>query len=243
MSKMTMIRKIFLNGLNTFTLMFLLGCTAYAQLESTDIGDAANTPGTTQIQNGMYAIEGNGHDIWGNADGFRFLHTIISGDFEAKVRLVTFEPVHEWSSAGIMARQDLDADSVNMFATVTGGGGGGVHITWRASKGITTSEVANVAPGPWSEGNCWIRLVRTINKFHGYISEDDENWKDLESQEVKMNEPIFVGLAVSSRQPGTLIKAVFDNFSITKNGKEIFPLLVKSDRTLSTIWGELKLGL
>jgi regulation of enolase protein 1 (concanavalin A-like superfamily) len=222
--------------------MSLLGYMAYAQLESIDIGDAADTPGSTQIENGTYTIKGDGHDIWDTADGFRFAYTTLNGDFEAKVHLVSFEPVHEWSSTGIMARQSVDADAVHAFATVTGGGAGGVQITWRPSKGAETSEIADVAPGPWKEGDCWIKLTREGDKFHGYISKDGKEWKDLESQKVKMDDPILVGLALTSRQPGRLIKAVFDNFTITKNGKQIFPAAtVKSEGKLSITWGKIKL--
>ena len=62
-----------------------------AELESIDIGDAANTPGSTKLENGKYTITGSGNDIWGTADGCRFVYMEISGDFVATVQITDFE--------------------------------------------------------------------------------------------------------------------------------------------------------
>jgi len=221
--------------------MFLLGYMAYAQLESIDIGNAVDTPGSTKIENGTYTIMGDGDNIWDVADGFRFVYTTLNGNFEAKVHLVSFKPVHEWSSTGIMARQSVDADAVNIIAEAVGESG--AQITWRPSKGAETSS-ATFVPPDLRKGACWIKLTREGDRFHGYISKDGKEWEDLESQGVKMpkvkvDDPILVGLAVTSSVVGILVEAVFDNFTITKNGKEIFS--IKPKGKLSSVWGQLKL--
>ena len=221
--------------------MLLVGHIVYAaELESIDIGDAENNPGSTKIKNGTYTIKGSGHDIWDAADGFRFAYTEVSGDFEAVVHQVSIELPNEWAKGGVHARQSVEDGAANAQAIVTGGGGGGCQISWRAVEGGASSEFMDAAPGPWKDGECWLKLTREGDEFHGYISEDGKKWKDLKSTTVEMDGPILVGLAVCGY--GQMATAVYDNFTITQNGKEIFPAFaVKSEGKLSTMWGKIKL--
>ena len=234
-----MIKRLILN-LSVLILMLLVRHTAYAaELESIDIGDAKNNPGSTQIKDGMYTIKGSGNDIWGNADGFRFAYTKVKGDFEAMVHQVSIELPNEWAKGGVHARQSVEPEAVNAQAIVTSGGGGGCQITWRAVDGGVSSEFLDVAPGPWKDGECWLKLTREGDEFHGYISEKGKDWKDLKSTTVKMDDPILVGLAVCGL--GGMATAVYDNFIITQNGKTIFPFAVKLEGRLSETWGKIKL--
>lgn len=220
--------------------MLLVGYIADAvELESIDIGDAKNNPGSTKIKGGTYTIAGSGHDIWDNADGFRFAYTKVKGDFEAVVHQVSIELPNEWAKGGVHARQSVEAEAVNAQTIVTGGGGGGSQISWRATHGGASSEFLDVAPGPWKDGECWLKLTRKGDEFHGYISEKGKDWKDLKSTPVKMDDPILVGLAICGL--GQMATAVYDNFTITQNGKTIFPLAVNLEGRLSATWGKIKL--
>ncbi|MFQ6115810.1 MAG: hypothetical protein ACE5NG_17255, partial [bacterium] len=170
----------------------------------------------------------------------RFAYTEVNGDFEALVHQVSTELPSEWAKHGIHARQSVEPGAANAQVIVTGGGAGGSQITWRPSKGAESGEFMDVAPGPWKEDECWLKLTREGDEFHGYISEDGEDWQDLKSTEVKMEDPILVGLAVCGRNG--MATTVYDNFTITQNGKEIFPAAaVKPEGKLSTSWGEIKL--
>lgn len=236
-----MIRILFILILSVLISMLLVRHIAYAaELESIDIGDAKNNPGSTKIKSGIYTIKGSGHDIWDNADGFRFAYTKVKGDFEAVVHQVSIELPNEWAKGGVHARQSVEAEAVNAQAIVTGGGGGGTQITWRAVHGGASSEFMDTAPGPWKDGECWLKLTRKGDEFHGYISEKGKEWKDLKSTTVKMNDPILVGLAVCGL--GNIATAVYDNFTITQNGKAIFPLAVNLEGRLSATWGKIKLN-
>jgi len=235
-----MLTNIFFNVLSIIILILFVVHVAYAaDLESVDIGDAKNNPGSTKIKNGTYTIVGSGHDIWENADGFRFAYTKASGDFEAVVHQVSIELPSEWAKGGVHARQSVEPEAVNAQAIVTGGGGGGCQISWRAAHGGASSEFMDAAPGPWKDGECWLKLMRKGDEFHGYISEKGKNWKDLKATTVKMDDPILVGLAVCGL--GQMATAVYDNFTITHNGKKIFPLAVKFEKKLSATWGRIKL--
>jgi len=219
--------------------MLLVGSIVFAELESIDIGDAKDNPGATEISDGKYTIKGSGHDIWEDADGFRFVYTEVNGDFEAVVRQVSSELPDDWAKHGLHARQSVAPGAANAQAIVTGGGGGGSQITWREADGGATDEIMDAAPGPWKDIECWLKLTRQGDEFHGYISKDGKDWKDLKSTTVKMDAPILVGLAVCGFN--NMATAVYDNFTITRNGKQIFPLAVRLAGKLSITWGEIKL--
>ncbi len=212
---------------------------ANSQLESIDIGDAVNIKGSTEFKDGVYTIVGGGSDIWDAADGFRFAYTKVNGDFEAIVHQISIELKHEWAKAGIHARQDVEPGSPNAQVIVTGGGGGGCQITWRATRNGVSEEFLDVAPGNWKDGECWLKLTHKGDEFHGYISKDKKDWKDLKSTTVKMPNTILVGLAVCGmNQPG---KWVCNNFTITQNGKLIFPgLPVEQLGKIPATWGIIK---
>jgi hypothetical protein len=232
-----MLHQIFWSALSIIVLLFAAHI-ASADLESVDIGDAKNNPGSTNIKNGVYTIEGSGHDIWDAADGFRFAYAEVNGDFEAVLHQVSIELPSEWAKGGVHARQSIEAEAVNAQAIVTGGGGGS-QITWRATHGGASSEFMDAAPGPWKDDDCWLKLTRKGDEFHGYISEAGTDWKDLKATSVEMDDPILVGLAVCGL--GQVATAVYDNFAITHNGKKIFPLVVTLTDQLATKWGEIKL--
>lgn len=211
-----------------------------AELESQDIGDAKNNAGSTKIKDGTYTIEGSGTDIWGPADGFRFAYTEISGDFEAVVRQVSIELPKEWSKAGVHARSSLEPGAPNAQAIITGGGAGGCQITWRAIEDGPSNEFFDAAPGPWAEGEAWLKLTRSGDEFQGFISEDGKKWLDLKATEVKMKDPILVGLAVCGLEMD-VATVVYDQFTITQNGDELFPALaVEPTSKLTATWGKIK---
>jgi len=232
-------RRILLLIFSVLLSVLSLGQFAYAQLESLDIGDAANTPGSTESKNGTYTIVGSGSDIWSAADGFRFAYTKVSGDFEAKVRQVSIELNNEWAKGGVHARQSVEPGAPNAQAIVTGGGSSGCELTWRTTKNGVSEEFLDVAPGQWKDDECWLKLIREGDNFSGYISKDDRNWSDLKFVTVKMSDPILVGLAVCGMNQ--LGKGVYDNFTITQNGRQIFPgLAVESVGKLPITWGNIK---
>ena len=145
----------------------------------------------------------------------------------------------EWAKGGVHARQSVEPGAVNAQVIVTGGGAGGSQMTWRAQADGQSSEFFDAAPGAWKDGECWLKLTRGGDEFHGYISKDGKKWLDVKSTKVKMNDPILVGLAICGL--GNVATAVYDNFTVTQNGKEIFPLAVQSKGKLATTWGKIKL--
>ncbi len=238
-----MLKGPLLVSLIVFILSLSIG--VYA-LESLDIGDAVEKPGSTEIlPDGTITIVGAGHDIWDNADGFRYVYMPITGDFEAIVQITYFERTTQWAKAGLMARQSVDADSTNALSTAAAGNlpgpDLGVQLTWRAEKAGETKEIDYWelgGPTGFVDGE-WIRLKRSGNDFSASWSKDGKSWvKDYATVTVKMTDPILLGLAVTSCDKTLYCKATFKNFSVNNN---LVVTAVDSKGKITKTWGRIKL--
>ena len=59
-----------------------------------------------------------GKDIWGVSDEFHFNYELQSGDFDIAARIENLTASHLYSRAGLMACEDLSADSNHVFFLV-----------------------------------------------------------------------------------------------------------------------------
>jgi regulation of enolase protein 1 (concanavalin A-like superfamily) len=216
---------------------------AQAQLESLDIGDAAGNPGTTEILlDGTAIIVGAGHDIWGTADGFRYVYTEVSGDFEVAVQITEFERVEDWTKAGLMARQSVDPGAKNALSTAAAGANLGVQITWRPETNGETSELnfwELGGPTGFNDGE-WIRLTRSGNDFSASWSDDGVTWSDdYATVTIEMDDPVLIGLAVTSCDAALTCRAVFENMTV--DGIPIMKFTAVSPVAgLFATWGEIR---
>jgi hypothetical protein len=218
--------------------LMMVFAAAAQELVSIDIGDAADAPGSTVTDGDTVTIEGSGSDIWNAADGFRYAYTEVSGDFEAIVHQISTELAKEWAKGGVHVRQSTDPGAQNVQAIVTGGGGGGSQITWRPAAGAGTEEFLGSAPGPWQDNECWIKLTRVGDEFHGYISEDGADWQDLQAAEAPMDDPVLVGLAVCGLD--VVATATYDGFTVVSDGRTLYPLDVGSRGKIAVVWAAMK---
>jgi regulation of enolase protein 1 (concanavalin A-like superfamily) len=239
-----MLRRTLLIGISVFVFMLSLGTISYS-LESLDIGDAADKPGSTEISpDGTVTIVGAGHDIWDKADGFRYVYMPISGDFEAAVQITFFERVKQWAKAGLMARQSVDADSKNAISTAAAGNVPGpdlgVQLTWRADKAGDTTELDYWdlgGPTGFNDGE-WVKIKRAGSDFSASWSKDGKTWvADYASVKIEMTDPILIGLIVCSCDAALSCKSTFKSFTV--NNKNVLAV-VSSNGKLSKTWGEIK---
>ena len=245
-----MLRKNWVAGVCLLaTTLIVATIVSAAELESFDIGDAANTPGSTELENGKYTITGSGNDIWGTADGCRFVYMELSGDFVAGVQITEFERFKEWTKAGLMARQSNDPGSKNALSTAAAGNvpgpNLGVQLTWRQDTDGETQELNYWelgGPTGFNDGE-WIQLARSGNDFSVSWSADGNDWVDAYATvTIEMTDPILVGLTVASLDTGYASKAVFENLMITRpDGTLLLPSAVYPGEKIATSWGKIKL--
>lgn len=113
---------------------------------------------------------------------------------------------HEFSKAGLMIRDTLDANSAHAAIVVTSSAG--VQFLSRATAAGST--VATTVAG--IQAPCWVKLVRDGNTFTGYRSSTGTNWTQIGSSvTIPMTNADSSGLCVTSHNDTKLCDAIFSN--------------------------------
>jgi hypothetical protein len=179
---------------------------------------AVGLPGGASYSNGVFTVTGSGADIWSTTDAFRYAFVPANGDCTIVARVSSVQNVNVWSKAGVMIRENLNANAANVFIAVTPGNG----VTWQNrfntanGAGSTSNISASGLNAPY-----WVKLVRSGNIFTGYRSADGTNWMQQGTVTNCMLSPVYVGLALTSHNNSSLCTATFDN--VTAPGWTISP--------------------
>ncbi|MHC4595376.1 MAG: LamG-like jellyroll fold domain-containing protein [Planctomycetota bacterium] len=174
-----------------------------------------NPAGFVEDPVGTYTMTAAGVDIWGTADEFRYAWKQLSGDGEisATVQNVLWVPGSgDWSKAGVMIRGTLEAGSPNAFVALTTGSGDGATFQWRTSANGSSSSsrtLTGISP-PAS-----IKLVRSGNILTGYVFQNGQWQQQGRLTIVVMQDPVYIGLALTSHSPGVTTTAVFTDVQTT----------------------------
>ena len=175
---------------------------------SREIG-STGIDGSTTVSSGTWTITGGGANIWGTSDEFRFAYRQITGDVDIRVRLASFQDLEQFSKAGVMIRETLNANSRNAFMLL------------RADRTLFLQSRPN--PGASTAGEdffpeaapVWLRLVRRGNQFTGYFSANGTSWTKAGSATINMAATAYVGLAVTSRMDSEISRATFTNLQVS----------------------------
>ncbi|HMO65794.1 MAG TPA: silent information regulator protein Sir2, partial [Verrucomicrobiota bacterium] len=166
---------------------------------------------STAHANGVWTVAGGGSDIWNAADQFRFVHQPLSADGEIIARVTSLQNTDPWAKAGVMIRETLNGNSRHAFMGITPANG----FAWqrRTATGGSSEHTAggslNAAPGNW------VRLTRQGNTLRAYKSANGINWTQVGSAlNIGMASEIYIGLAVTSHNNGTVATAVFDSITV-----------------------------
>jgi ketosteroid isomerase-like protein len=179
--------------------------------QSQDIG---TTGGSAEESDGTWVISADGTDIWGNSDQFHYVYRELTGDAVIEARVVdNGEGSNAWAKGGVMIRQSLDGDSINVSGFITGGSGDGGQFQWRSVQGDSSSSnrtLTGIAP-PY-----YVRLVREGNTFTVFLSPDGVEWAQQGAPPavIEMTDPVLIGLAVTSHQDGEVRTFTFDNVRV-----------------------------
>jgi regulation of enolase protein 1 (concanavalin A-like superfamily) len=170
--------------------------------EFDDIGHVGLAGSNTSSGNTI-TVHGAGHDIWENADGFRFVYRQLTGNGLVEAQVTSLTNTNPWAKAGVMIRQTLAPESRNVFVFATPNNG--IAAQARTTAGGTTS----FTPGPWANAPHWLRLVRTANRITAYASPDAITWTEIAAYDIEMSSTVYVGFAVTSHDKTQLNTAVF----------------------------------
>jgi hypothetical protein len=167
--------------------------------------------GFTEGPAGTYTMTASGEDIWATADEFHFAFKQVTGVSAIIAKVESLDNTHPFAKAGVMIRDTLDADSRNVAMLITPENG--VRFQYRNTTGGITDryfEEGLTAPQ-------WVKLERTAGGLvRGYHSEDGVTWTQFNLIQVRMDMPIYIGLALTSNETALAGEAKFSN--VTSDG-------------------------
>ncbi len=167
---------------------------------------------------GVVTMSAAGHDIWDNADDFRFAYKSLTGNGSIVVKVESLVNTNAWAKAGVMVRQSLDAGS--KFAYMIVSYSSGVSFGWRQQTAGTCGSAtqAGVAVPQW------VKLTRTGEAFTAQYSADGKTWLDIKNADgtittttVTMTGPVHIGLCVTSHNAAATTTAVMSAAAATGN--------------------------
>ncbi len=188
-------------------------CGACVVWSNQDVG-AVGAAGGMSLSNGTFTVDGSGSDInstYGTVDEFHYVYQQLTGDATIVARVTSVENTHEWAKGGVMIRESL-ADNAR-YALISRRPDGQVQAQWRQTPNQDGTDSGTETGG---SGTKWLRLERTGNTFRAFYSTDGTNFTQLDNtQTIAMTSTVYVGLAVTSHNDGSVCTAVFDNVSVT----------------------------
>ncbi len=171
-----------------------------------DVG-ATGLAGGATFTNGTFSVTGAGADIWGAADGFRFVYQTLSGDGRIVARVVSQQPTHPAAKAGVMMRTSLAANAAHVILDATPSAW--LEFMTRATTGGQTSYLDGASGAPPE----WLRLTRTGGTITSEISANGTTWTTIGSAPLATG-TLYVGLVVSSLSTSQRNTSAFDNVAV-----------------------------
>jgi len=159
---------------------------------------------------GTYTMTGSGADIWDNSDEFHFAYKELTSPGSIIAKIESVEQTDPWAKAGVMLRDTLDTDSIHAMMIVSATQG--VSFQRRRSAGgvsFATDIAGIMAPQ-------WVKIERSVSgAVTASYSPDGTSWTQVGNESMKMNIPMYIGLAVTAHNASELCEAKFSNVSIT----------------------------
>lgn len=206
---------------------------------SVDIGSAPAGSTTVVTPGADYNVTGGGFDVFGSSDSFRFVHKLLTGDFDVRVRVTSLTgPAGQVPQAGLMARAGLDAGAANV--AVRFDTNNSVLAKWRATASGSTA----VGVRALNLTAPWVRITRVGNTFTTFYSTDGVNYVAAASA-VTLNLPstLNVGMWVLSKSDSNTASAQFRGFTQV-TGSPVVPAAASnltatlSEVTVNLAWAD-----
>ena len=188
--------------------------------QSTDIGNPTMV-GNASYEQGTFTIRAGGSDIWGTSDEFHYVYQPISGNATLTARIEGIEHTHNSAKAALMIRESLNAESRHAhLRTNPPEGHSLVGFQVRAQTGGETENRERISGYSLP---LYIRLIRSSDMIRGYYSEDAETWHHIDTFTFSLPENVYIGLAVTSRNPDEKTTARFTNIHLEHSAPDELP--------------------
>jgi len=187
-------------------------------------GYSQSVGGFTVGPPGTYTVTAAGADIWDLRypwedandpyhDEFHFVYVAMPpGAHTITAQVLSLVNTNAWAKAGVMMRDTLSGGSRHAFVCISPGNG--AAFQWRQEIGGVSTNVNTGAGGPAAPQ--WVRLSRDVEGLcSAYYSPDGVTWTRIGDVSVlNVENPMYVGLAVTSHSTGNPTTAVFSNVTI-----------------------------
>ncbi|MEN6578661.1 MAG: sugar-binding protein [Phycisphaerales bacterium] len=173
---------------------------------------AVTTTAVTETS-GKITLTGAGTDIWGNSDEFTYAYKTLTGDGTLIARVVSNgNGSNTWAKGGVMIRDSVDGGATQAMMAITGSGGNGASLQYRAAaNGASTAvDSTTVVAPPY-----WVKIERAADAFTGSVSADGKTWRQIGQTAIVMADPVLIGLAVTSHEAGVERTYQFDSIAAT----------------------------
>ena len=180
---------------------------------TSDIG-SVGVAGSASYSGGTFTVSGAGAGVTSTADAFRYVYRQFSGNTTIVARVASATSPSTATRAGVMMRQNLNANSIEASAMYKPTSTYYVYFLRRTSAGGSTSSTTSstAAAPPY-----WVKVVRSSNTLSAFMSANGSSWTAVGSgTTVTMSDPIYVGLAVTSGSTSAAKTVTFDNVSVTQ---------------------------
>ncbi|MBA3826661.1 MAG: PQQ-binding-like beta-propeller repeat protein, partial [Ktedonobacterales bacterium] len=176
-----------------------------------DIGDPL-TVGDQALAGGVWTVKGAGADINSYADQFHYVWQTVAADATLSAHVTAQTNTNGSAKAGLMVRQSSDAGAAfyGLFATP----GTGLQVIYRTGLGLRTAQIPVSGTVP-----AYLQIQRSGNTFTAWTSTNGTNWTYVPGTNVTLdtNGGMLAGLAVTSRNGGTLSVVTLDSVALTQS--------------------------
>jgi regulation of enolase protein 1 (concanavalin A-like superfamily) len=179
----------------------------------TDVGSPA-AGGSATYAGGTYLVQGSGADIWETQDAFHYAYVRLPGDGILTARVADVAGPHEWTKAGLMIRQSLDAAAAHQSLLVTEANG--LAHQWRPAPGAASLHTGLAG----TDAPAWFRIERSggvVRLAYSLEAGTPAVWTPIAESPFPTGE-VLIGLAVTSHADGLLATGTFDNVSLITAG-------------------------
>ncbi len=167
---------------------------------------SSKVEGSVEFDNGTYTLQGNGNDIWGNADEGFYTYTEKSGSWSISAKVEWIDPGSiDWAKLGVMIRDNGQAAGSKHFSFVARGANDLLAPQMRqttdgVSRGGTAVDEGTQVAVP--DGGVWLRVSRwaPMDFFWAEYSTDGSEWKLALTDTIEMSDDISVGLAITNHE-------------------------------------------
>ncbi|MHC4520578.1 MAG: discoidin domain-containing protein, partial [Planctomycetota bacterium] len=177
---------------------------------------SGQAPAFFETADGSILVNAIGTDIWGTADEFRYAYKSLTGDGSMTARVEALDGTPStWAKAGVMVRQSTDGGSRHSMMILTGGDGNGASWQGRLvdNAGSENTNMTDPVAPPY-----WVRIDRVGDSLSGFISADGQTWTQVgAARTIAMDDPVLIGLAVTSHNANQATSAEFSNIATTGN--------------------------